>query len=203
MGLPLYFFDVLFYYFGLLDADLCYLLKMMQFFICFNQLSLQSLQFIKCALKSLVFFLLAYPVLESNIRGPSDGCLCSLVIYLQRSLLKLQQPIVFKQEVDIRFLAGQFLKIHLDEFLLLIQLLPQHRNLLVLLNNQPHSILMIPLGLLIPSSIMHLSILLSHSNCITLSSDIILKAVHGEVDLFVLFFGVAGVGLSECAFEHE
>lgn len=96
MGLPLYFFDVLFYYFGLLDADLSYLLKTMQFFISLNQLSLQSLQFIECALKSLVLFLLAYSVLESHIRGPSDGCLCSLVIYLQRSLLILQQSVVFK-----------------------------------------------------------------------------------------------------------
>lgn len=62
---------------------------------------------------------------------------------------------------------------------------------------------MIPLGLLIPPSIMHLPILLSHSNCITLRGYVILKAIHGEVDLFVLFFGVAGVVFSECAFEHE
>ena len=50
---------------------------------------------------------------------------------------------------------------------------------------------------------MHLPVLLGHSDRITLQGDLILEAVHGEVDLFVLFFGVGGVGFPERALEHE
>ena len=203
MSLPLYFFDVLLDYFGFLDAYFCDLFEVVQLFVGLDQLSLQSLQLVQCALKDLVLFLLTYSVLKSHIRSPSYRCLCGLVVDLQGSLLKFHQSIVLEQEVNIGFLPGQFLKIDLNELFFLIQLLPQHCDLLILLNDQLHSILIIPLRLLISASIMHLPVLLGHSDRITLQGDLILEAVHGEVDLFVLFFGVGGVGFPERALEHE